>query len=175
MNSSEDQTIFFSRPERLARILTVDDTAANLWTPEEMQAMWRHQYSAPIDVDLDSVVSVQATQLRKCPSIAEFRSKTFAEVLTHVSPPIELLKLIKEFAKQTLQNAEERQLKSIASALYYASYAAGLMRHRQQIGSMSFDELRPGFDWMLDQPWMDPQTRKLVSEAREFISPQTRA
>ena len=64
MNSPEsDQTIFMTRSAGLARIFSLDDADRDLWGPEEMEAMWQHQLSAPIDVDLDSVVSVSATQL----------------------------------------------------------------------------------------------------------------
>jgi hypothetical protein len=166
VNPPDNQTIFMTRPEGLARILSLDDAPGDLWTAAELQSMWQHQLSAPIDYDLDSVVSVAATQLRNAPSMAGFRGKTFAELLHHAAPPIELLKLTKEFAKQTLKSAEEAHLKDLASALYYSSYAAGVVRHAQVIGSMTVEELRPGFDWALKQPWLDEATRKLVSEAR---------
>ena len=171
MNSPEsDQTIFMTRSAGLARIFSLDDADTDLWGPEEMEAMWQHQLSAPIDVDLDSLVSVSATQLRKSPALESFRGKSFAELLAHPNPPIEALKLTKEFAKQTLKDSDESQLKEVASALYYASYAAGLARCGQLIGSMSHAELLPGFNWALKQPWLDPATKELVSEARALVS-----
>ena len=71
--------------------------------------------------------------------------------------------------KQTLKNSEESQLKDIASALYYASYAAGLVRRQTRIGSMGDNELRPGFNWALNRAWLDEQTKKLVAEAKALV------
>jgi hypothetical protein len=172
MKIPDNQTIFMTRPEGLARILAVDDNTTELWNRAEMQAMWQHQLSAPMHIDLESVVSVRATELRNSPRMAEFKSKTFADLLQDPSPPVELLKLTKEFAKQTLKDAEEAQLKDVATALYYASYAAGLLRCGELIGSMNRGELRPGFDWTLRQPWLDEKTKGLICEARGSLEDQ---
>ena len=172
MKTPDSQTIFMTKPEGLARILSVDDNGVNLWNAEEMQAIWKHQLSAPIDADLDTLVSVRATELRASPEVKAVGSKTFSELLNHPAPPIQLLKLTKEFAKQTLKNAEEAHLRDLASALYYATYAAGLKHFNQLLGSMSGRELLPGFDWALKQSWLDSQTLKLISEARQSVQKQ---
>lgn len=167
-----EQTIFMTKPEGLARILDVD--ATDLWSPEEMQAMWHHQLSAPIDIDLAAVTSVRATILRNSPQFASFQGKTFGDLFAHLEPPIELLELAKEFAKQTLKDSEETQLKEVASALYYASYAAGVVHYQKIIGSMKEDELRPGFNWALKQNWLDDQTKKVILAARQFLADNTK-
>jgi hypothetical protein len=169
----DTQTIFMTRPEGLARLLNLDEAGRELWNPAEMQAMWRHQLDAPIDYDLDTVVSVKATDLRSSPALKPFRGKAFAEVLNHPAPPVELLLLIKEFAKQTLKDAEEMQLKEVAKALYYSSYALALVRCRQSLGSMTEQELLPGFDWGLKQPWLDENTRNLFAQARPLVASST--
>ncbi len=163
-----EETIFMTKPEGLARIL--DDDATDLWSPEEMQAMWRHQLSAPIDIDLATVTSVRATILRNSPQLASFQGKTFGDLFSHPQVPIELLELTKEFAKQTLKDSEETQLKEVASALYYASYAAGVVHYRKSIGSMKDNELVPGFNWALKQTWLDDQTKKLIAEAMQLLA-----
>jgi hypothetical protein len=169
MKTPENQTIFMTRPEGLARILALDDHTTELWNPGELQAMWQHQLSAPIDIDLETVVSVRATELRNAARNTPFKGKSFADLLLDPAPPLELLILTKEFAKQMLKDAEETQLKDVASALYYATYAAGLLRCGALIGSMNREELRPGFDWMLKQTWLDENTKRLVTEARNSL------
>jgi hypothetical protein len=170
MQIPDDQTIFMTRPEGLARILALDETGKQLWSAGEMQAMWCHQLSAPVDLDLDTVVSVKATELRKSPALAAFAGKTFGQVLSHPAPAFELLQLIKEFAKQTLKDSEERQLREVARALYYAAYAAALIRCGKGLGSMSGEELLPGFDWALNQPWIDTTTRLLFEQAKPLVA-----
>ena len=160
-----EQTIFMKKPEGLTRILSIDEDVKELWQAQEIEAMWRHQLAAPIGIDLETVISVTGTELRKSPHFEAFRQKTFADLFRDPSPPLEVLKLTKEFTKQTLRDCEEGQLRELASALYYASYAAALIYHGQCIGSMSENELRPGFNWALRQGWIDEQTKKLISTA----------
>ena len=166
-DQNSENTLFVTRPEGLARIL--DDDSTDLWSPDEMKAMWRHQLSAPMDVDLAGVTSVRATTLRQSPHLAGFKGRTFTDLFSMPEAPVELLELTKEFAKDTLKQAEEKQLKEIASALYYAAYAAGLLRHQKLIGSMKQDELKPGFSWAIKLSWLDEETRQLIGKARDLI------
>ena len=167
-----EQTIFMTRPEGLARILALDDTS-DLWEPNELRAIWQHQLSAPLELDLCSVKSSNTSRFKKTVEAEPFHDKSFADLIAHPNPPVELLKLAKEFAKHTLKHSEDAQLKEIASALYYASYAAGIVRCGKKIGSMEDDELTPGFKWALKQAWLDDQTKRLVSEAIDVLQKKT--
>jgi len=80
-----------------------------------------------------------------------------------------LLKISKNFAKQPLKEAEDPQLKEIAAAVYYTSYAAGILRHGQRLGGMSRHELAGGFDWALGRLWLDEVTKTLISEAKRLL------
>src|SRR6266436_2915634 len=101
--TDSSQTIFLSGPAGLARILdqNQDDTA--LWGRDEMQAMWQHQLRAPIDADLSTVQSANLGLLRGSPETASFLDKSFEHLLHHPKPPLSLLKISKNFAKQTLK------------------------------------------------------------------------
>ena len=169
-NQDSEHTLFVTKPEGLARIM--DDDATDLWSPAEMKAMWCHQLTTLIDIDLGSVTSVRATALRSTPHLASFQGKSFAELFADPAAPIELLELTKEFAKETLKQTEEKQLKEIASALYYAAYAAGLLRFGKLIGSMSEAELGPGFNWAIKLHWLDNETRRLIDDARKVKVPE---
>ena len=165
-----EQTIFMSRPESLARILALDEEAGDLWAPEELRAIWQHQMSAPVDIDLGGLNTSGAGALQNSPAMQSFKGKSFSELFAALEPPLELLKLTKEFAKQTLKDSEETQLKEVASALYYASYAAGLVRLNMRIGSLENDELLPGFTWGLNRSWLDEGTKQLFAEAKAHLA-----
>ena len=60
--SDTEQTMFFSRPEGLARILSLDDETAGVWDPAEMKAMWLHQLSAPLETDLGGMTSATSEE-----------------------------------------------------------------------------------------------------------------
>src|SRR5436309_2342668 len=169
-----EQTIFMTRPENLARILALDEEAGDLWAPDELRAIWQHQMNTATEVDLAGLNAPGAGPLQKSEAMQVFKEKTFRELFTTAEPPLELLKLTKEFAKQILKNSEETQLKEVASALYYASYAAGLVRLGKRIGSLEDRELRPGFAWGLNRSWLDEGTKKLFAEASAVLdSPRT--
>src|SRR5881397_1257906 len=112
--SDTSQTIFMTSPQGLAGLLAFDAPDAALWTPEEMKAMWQHQLAAPIDVDLGTVKSPLAAELKNSGRIRPFLKKSFRDLLDDTQPPVELLKLTKEFAKQTLKHSEDAQLKEVA-------------------------------------------------------------
>ena len=137
MNDSDStQTIFMSGPAGLARILAQDQSDTALWARQEMRAIWEHQMLAPIEADLGCVQSPDSNTARRSTEASTFKGTTFRHLLEDSSPPLALLKLTKDFAKRTLKEAADSQLKEIAAALYYASYAAGLARCGQRLGGM---------------------------------------
>src|SRR5215467_12030984 len=100
-NPDSTNTLFFvSGPAGLARMLAQDQPESTDWNPEEMRAMWQHQLRAPIEADLSTVQSSSAAALRSAPEASSFGDKSFAELLQHATPPLALLTLTKEFAKQ---------------------------------------------------------------------------
>ena len=171
MNSSDStQTIFLSGPAGLARVLAQDQPDATLWAQQEMQAMWEHQMLAPIETDLDIAKPPDSSHVSDSVEAAGFVGKSFRYLLENSNAPLALLKLTKDFAKRTFKEAEDSQLKEIAAALYYASYAAGLTHCNQRLGGMETLELRGGFDWAIGRSWLDEQTKKLLSEGRKLLN-----
>ena len=168
-HSDSTQTIFLSGPAGLARILAQDQPDAALWGQQEMRAMWEHQMLAPIEADLGIVQPPNSSTARDAAEAPGFMGKSFRDLLEDSNPSLSLLKLTKDFAKRTFKEAEDSQLKEIAAALYYASYAAGLTRCGQRLGGMETLELRGGFDWAVGRAWLDEQTKKLLSEGRKLL------
>src|SRR5262249_19687361 len=99
-----------------------------------------------------------------------FLDKTFGQVLNDDNSPVALLKLVKDFAKQALQSDEDVQLQSVGAALYYAAYAAGIVRCRQRLGGLLDDELKKGFEWALSRDWLDESPRKLILQASQSLA-----
>ena len=167
--SNSTQTIFKSRPEGLARILAFDEPGTDVWEPGEMRAIWKHQLRAPIYLDLSTVERARAMDLEHSPHLAPFLSQSFGELIAHAQPPVELLKLTKDFAKQALRDSEDGQLKEVATALYCASYAAGMTRCGARVGALADDELQRIFRWALARSWLDESTKNLIAEALKLL------
>jgi hypothetical protein len=173
-DSDSTQTIFMSGPAGLARILAQDQPEAALWGPEEMRAMWLHQLRAPLEADLATVRSPGSSPLGNSPEALAFKDKSFNDLLLDQKPPLALLKLTKDFAKQTIKDTEDPHLKEIAAALYYCSYAASMTRCGKRLGGMRSHELKGGFEWALGREWLDAQSRALIAEASGFLDQENR-
>lgn len=150
-------------------MLSLEESEAEIWNPEEMAAMWLHQLGAEVETDLGQVDASPAAKSH----IKAFAGKSFRQLLQHEQPPVELLRLTKEFAKQTLGDGQEKHLKQLASALYYAAYAAGLTRCNTRIGATRNPDLESGFQWAIELPWVDSVTKALLKEGSAWIARDT--
>src|SRR4051812_49312419 len=103
--------MYQTHPRSLATLLDVGGRDPNFWMPEELKDVLRHQLQAPLLFDLKTVDrEVRAAAdgpaslpgwkrptPERAPEVAPPAS--FGDLLQHPRPPLELLRLTKEFAK----------------------------------------------------------------------------
>lgn len=159
-----------SRANKLAALMATGVEHATLWRADELAAMFRHQLSAPVVVDLGSFDARTATRLRTLSEAQGLLLKSFADLFHHPSPAKELLELVKDFAKTNLDHPESGLPTEIASVLYYTSIAAALVHLNERISKLSDTDLRNGLRWAQQQPWLDEKTRGLLAEASKKLS-----
>lgn len=87
--------------------------------------------------------------------------QTFGDVLAGDHPPIDLLKMIKDYARQTGQ--DQTLPIEIATAMYYASILAARTRCSEKITRLSDTALHDGAKWMIDAEWVDSTLRQQIS------------
>jgi hypothetical protein len=163
-------SVFTRRPKSLAALLESSAERTRLWRPEELGAIFRHQMSAPVLVDLGGYDAGVAMRLKKLSDAQSLLLKSFADLFHHPSPPLELLELTKNFAKANMDNAESTLPGEVAAALYYTSIAAALIRLDTRISRLPDADLRRGLLWTNDQPWLDDPTRELLRQAAEKVT-----
>jgi hypothetical protein len=161
---------FKSHAKELAELMASGWETARLWRPEELAAIFRHQMSAPMLVDLGSFDAPTATRLKTLSDAQGLLLKSFADLINHPAPPVELLTLVKNFAKSNVDHPESGLPGDIASALYYSSIAAAIVRLDKQISQLPDADLRKGFRWLQGQLWLDEKTKVLLAEALKKIS-----
>jgi hypothetical protein len=156
-----------SDPRRLASLFQAEDEAAGgvaacPWGPDDLGEILRHQLAAPIlfgpDPAADRPTGAGPGGAGKAPVPP---LSNFGDLLTHPAPPLELLRLTKEFAKASDTRPQCPLPKEVATALYYAAILAALLRHGQRITELSDRSLRSGAEWGLRQPWLPAQLRPL--------------
>ena len=162
--------VFKSRAKKLASLLASGEERTKLWRVDELAAIFRHQMSAPILVDLGTFDPLTATRIRMQSEAQGLLLKSFADLFHHPSPPIELLELIKDFAKANLDHPGSGLPDEIATTLYYTSIATALVRLDARITQLPDADLQRGLRWAMEQGWLDAAIRELLARALEKIS-----
>lgn len=170
MPDSESSAVSKSRAKELAALLASGEEHGRLWRADELAAIFRHQISAPMLVDLGSFDPRTATRLKVVSEAQGLLLKSFSDLFHHAVPPVELLELVKDFAKANLDHPESGLPPEIASALYYSSIASALLHLNKRISKLPDAELQRGLAWTGEQAWLDEATKKLLAAALEKIS-----
>src|SRR5579862_4558949 len=99
-------SLFKSRAQQLSTLMASGEERGPLWQPEELAAMFRHQMSAPVLMDLGSFDPRTANQLKALTAAQGLLLSSFADLFNHANPPIQLLQMVKDFAKANLDHPE---------------------------------------------------------------------
>jgi hypothetical protein len=140
-----------SSPGLLARLMGLEEGAA-VWGPEDFAAVWRHLMAARLGDELSGGAGGE---------------RTFGEVLWAQRPALELLTLIKDYAKGKRADVASGVPGEVASVLYYASIVAARVRGGTSLTTLDEQTLADGVNWALAQIWVDQHTRELFQQFNE--------
>jgi len=135
-----------------------------VWQPEELAAILRHQMSAAVQFDLGALDAGLAGRLSKLSSSQGLLLKSFADLFFHPHPPLELLRLTKEFAKAHKNHPDSPLPDEVATLLYFLSIVAARVRCGERITQLDDEALGRGIKRLLAQAWIDEKTRALLLE-----------
>ncbi len=167
MSSEEprhEKDVYSSSPHSLAELMDVGTESRRVWRPEELGEILRHQMSAAVLFDLSSLKPSITPKLKALSEAEGLLVRSFNDLLQHPNPPIELLQLTKEFAKANRDHPESPLPQEVATVLYFGSIAAALVRCGKRITRLDDESLRKGMQWVLDQQWVDKDTRSLFED-----------
>ena len=157
------------RSSQLSDILGIGPENPKLWRPDELAAIFRHQMAAPVVFDLGSMGLPFSRRLAKLSDAQGLVLKSFADLFCHPAPPLELLRITKDFAKANRDHPESVLPPEIAAVLYYASIAVALVRCGARITRLSNHKLQKGFEWAGSQVWIDDQMKDLFKKAQALV------
>lgn len=162
-----------ARATRLLRLFSLDAWGPE-WGEQSLQALAGSQLAAPLALDLKGLGLVPPGNqpwdgaLGAAPS---GRLETFGDLLFHPRPPLELLKLSKDFFKQQtrdyLDGSPEWQVAYLFYLLSIAAAGAG------QITKLAAADFLKGIAWALGQPWVEARAKNLLQQAADRIRPES--
>src|SRR5579862_7302702 len=90
--------------QRLAALFALDEPSSEAWSRADLEAVLRHQLRAPLQADLTTVLTVPPGAAPESASVTVTelsrrggdRLQTFADLLSHPNPPLELVRLMKD-------------------------------------------------------------------------------
>jgi hypothetical protein len=157
-------------PKRLGEILELGLSTRATWRPEELQAVLEYQLAAPLQFDLGGLDPGLVRKLRTLSAAEGLLLQCLRDLFQHPHPPIDLLTLVKGFAKSSSEYPDSPYPRDVALVLYYLSIAIAWLRCQIRITNLTDEELRRGFDWALGQKWLDEISRKTLAEARRSLA-----
>jgi hypothetical protein len=153
MPNESEETLF--SPERLAELIEAASESTDDWKFEELGTVWSHQLDAPLEYELGGLSA-------DVEDLMAFR--TFRTLLHDAKPPLDLLALVKFYAKTHGQSKDGLLPREIANALYFTTLAAGIVCHGRILGPLTPQAVEKGLRWCSQQPWLDGESRSLMAK-----------
>jgi len=161
--------VYKSRSQLLAKAIDLSADGRDMWRPDELGAILKHQLSAPLRLDLAGRFPERADEIKALTRSVRPHIKTFWDLLFHPRPPVKLLDLAKEFAKGCQAHPERSIPYDIAMALYVAVIVVARMRCGESISQLQDDVLRDNLKWCLSREWLNDDMRTLFKGARDEL------
>jgi hypothetical protein len=146
----------------ISQMMDLAERQEPVWTSEDLAAMLRHQLSVSLLDGLGKVLP-QPELRHRCKKLEA--GMTFGELFSDPAPPLRLLALGKQLAKQCRGGKHHGSLpRDLCLVLYYAAIVAARVRCGQRISELPDAALRRGLGWATEQQWVDKPLGALLSE-----------
>ena len=156
--------------ERLADLMGVAITPdASIWPPRDRAALFAHQMRSPLLLSRWVSGGHDAT-----PDASDQNGQdwmiTWGELLADPEPSLETLRAAKHFAKSNITTSDPALPRELATVLYYAVIAAGLVRVGRSLTDLDHDSLCAGLRWSAGQQWVDEDVSSLLRGALDEVN-----
>src|SRR5688572_7262674 len=135
--------IFEARPSQLAGMIDLDPSGGRLWLPEDLADIFAHRLR--VRIDFQPKAGDTLADHGQAGDSALSCCESFADILHRPAPPLNLLTRLRDFAASNQQDSEAPLPPDVATVLFYASLAAGLVRVGQRLTTLEDAKLLAGF------------------------------
>jgi len=172
MAEDKDETanaLWRAAPPRLARLLALGEAPRRPWRREELRAALADQLETAVPRDLGALSEEAARRLRMLAASQGLLSRSLGDLLRHPHPPLELLRLVKEYGKANAGREDSHLPQPVAWVLYYASIAAARLRLNERISRIEDAALAAGLRRFLEEEWLDETTRGIFRSTQALL------
>lgn len=154
-------------PMQLSLVLGLGANPQDEWNESDLAGMLDHQLSAPLLFDLGKLRGGSALAGLLAGTSAPISS--FRDLFLHPAPPLELILLAKEFAKDAAGSADGKLPAEISTLMYYTSIGVARLRCGKRITKMDDARLREGLRWAMSLMWVEAPFRNLLRQCLECL------
>jgi hypothetical protein len=145
------------------------------WSDGDLKAIFGHQWSTPLAVDLSGLDATLADRVGMLASSHGLVLSSFGDLLRHPNPPLALLELSKEFAKRSLYSPFPSIPHDIARVLYFTSIAAAMSHCQRKITTLDNAEVATGIKWSLACEWLTDDAKAVLESGLEAMQDEKAA
>lgn len=158
-------------PHLLAQFLDPGFPGQRVWMPSELGAILHHLMAVPMPFDLSALPPGTRSRLQTLGAANGLLLNSLAALLHHPHPPVELLLLLKRYAKSNHEHPDSALPAEISTVLYILSIVVARQRCQRRITALNDDAVLSSIDWVLALPWLDDKARCLLRQGREAFAP----
>ena len=164
-----------SNPKELACLLSVRGTPEGNWQPAELGDVLQHCLAAPASEYLaglgpGTMYPWSTDFAADSPSERAAVEMPLSELFHCPSPPLGLLIAVKRVARRLMGPGTSQVPAEVHRLIYFASIAAALVRHGEQISKSSPEVLRVAWERLAGESYADDGLRRLFGNALEKTS-----
>lgn len=151
-------------PAGLADLLAGENLPEHVWADADRAAVFRHQMGAPVRLELGGLEASRQALVRNILDADATLLASLRGLLERRDAPVEVLTLVKAFAKSTAVHPDAALPRDVAAAIYALTILAA-RRDGHRLTQLSDPQLQSMAQWVRAQPWVDDAARNLIEES----------
>ncbi len=165
----EDRTYGLS-PARLGRLLALGQQGgseqANPRHGPTLSELLREILSSDLPLDPTSPDSLPVVLNWPSHEVLAVSGQTIGELLLDCRTDLEVIKALKDYAKELVHRGRPRSKQTVVTAIYYAAIANALVFHQHRITKYSYCSLQEAYTELEQKPWIPSELKELFRRAR---------
>jgi len=151
--------------EKLARLLAISFDADLGDEQDHLSETARQLLDAYLAGTLTLEAAAQGRLRNAGGASQDDHTSSLGEILIDLHSSLEAIAEIKRYAKHMAAQQSSEAESAVATVIYFAAIAKGLVVHHEKLTTLSYESLQASLSDLLGKPWMSPKLRPLLEAA----------